>query len=196
MIFGLTGGIGSGKSTVSRKFKELGAEVFDADIIAKSILESDEVKKEIDEKIENGILNRENNIIDKKRLRKIVFENRDKLEILNQIIHPKVKKRFCEIAKKVKDERKMIIFDVPLLFESGLDKVCDKVIVVDIDEEIQKKRVMARDGVGLKDVENIISNQMKREERNKRADIVLRNDGDLEELDKKIKNLYCEIMKG
>lgn len=196
MIFGLTGGIGSGKSTVSRKFAELGAEVFDADIIAKSILESDEIKKEIDEKIENGILNKESNIIDKKRLRKIVFENRDKLEILNQIIHPKVKKRFCEIAKKVKDERKMIIFDVPLLFESGLDKICDKVIVVDVDEEIQKKRVMARDSIGVKDVENIISNQMKREERNKRADIVLRNDGDLEELDKKIKSLYCEIMKG
>ncbi|MGL5663128.1 MAG: dephospho-CoA kinase, partial [Cetobacterium sp.] len=90
MILGLTGGIGSGKSTVSKIFLSMGIKVFDADLIAKDILETEEVKEEIKEKFGKEFINLKNNSVDKELLKKEVFNNSKKLKILNEIVHPKV----------------------------------------------------------------------------------------------------------
>ncbi len=196
MILGLTGGIGSGKSTVSRLFQELGAIVFDADIIAKSLLSRESIKNEILRKIRGSSLNKITNELDRERLKEIVFKDREKLTILNGIIHPEVKVIYKELAERYSHVEEVIIFDVPLLFETKIDELCDKVIVVDIEEKTQLERVYERDKIDYKLIKDIISNQMSREERNRKADIILENNGSLENLRERVKKLYMEIKRG
>lgn len=189
MILGLTGGIGSGKSTVSGIFKNIGIEIFDADLIAKEIFEEEKTQNEIKKVFGEEILT--SNRVDREKLKEKVFNDKKKLENLNKIIHPKVIERYRNIKERV--EEKLIIFDVPLLFESGIDKLCDKILVVDIDEELQRERVKKRDGISSELVEKIIKSQLPREERIKKADFVVENNGSLEDLKEKVLNLVKEL---
>jgi len=127
MIIGLTGGIASGKSTVSKYLAEKGFKVYDADKIAKDISEKKLVQEEIIATFGDKILE-ENRNIDRKKLKEIVFEDKEKLKQLNAIIHPKVIDFYKKLKEKNTDE--IIIFDVPLLFESGIEKFCDKILAV------------------------------------------------------------------
>ncbi|MGL5053527.1 MAG: dephospho-CoA kinase [Cetobacterium sp.] len=196
MILGLTGGIGSGKSTVSKIFLSMKLKVLDADLIAKNILESDEVKKELQNKIGKEFFFSESTKIDRKKLKKKIFSDPDKLKILNEIIHPKVLAIYKKIYEEyiIKDE--VIIFDVPLLFEINLDKYCNKVIVIDIDPEIQIKRIKERDGIEENLIMKIISSQISRIERNSKADILIDNNGTYEELEFKTKQIIEDIKRG
>ncbi|MCQ8211802.1 dephospho-CoA kinase [Cetobacterium somerae] len=196
MILGLTGGIGSGKSTVSKIFLSMGIKVFDADLIAKDILETEQVKEEIKEKLGKEFINLKSNSVDKELLKKEVFNNSKKLNILNEIVHPRVidiyKKKYLEF----KDKKEIIIFDVPLLFEVNLERCCDKVIVVDIDLKVQIERIKNRDKIDVALINKIISAQMSREERNMKADILIENNGSLEELKQKIEKIIKDIERG
>ena len=183
MIIGLTGGIASGKSTVSKYLAEKGFKVYDADKIAKDISEKKSVQ-------ENKILD-ENGNIDRKKLKEIVFENKDKLKKLNGIIHPKVIDFYKKLKEKNTDE--VIIFDVPLLFESGLDKFCDKILVVISDYEIQLNRIVERDKIDRELAEKIIKSQLSNEERIKKADVVIENNSNLEDLFEKVER-FCEMI--
>ncbi|MBQ3438071.1 MAG: dephospho-CoA kinase [Fusobacterium sp.] len=191
MIIGLTGGIASGKTTVSNYLKTKGYRVYDADIIAREIFEKREVEKEIIKEFGSSILSINNEIqkIDRKKLKKIVFEDENKLKILNNIIHPKVFK-FYENIKKI-NKKEIIIFDVPLLFESGIDSLCDINILISAEEEIRIKRVMKRDNIEKKLAEKIIKSQMSENEKINKADIVIKNNEDIESLIKKIER-FCE----
>lgn len=196
MILGLTGGIGSGKSTVSKIFLSMGIKVFDADLIAKDILETEEVKEEIKEKLGKEFINLKSNSVDKKLLKKEIFNNPKKLEVLNGIVHPKVVDIYRKEYLKFKDIKEIVIFDVPLLFEVKLEKYCDKVIVVDIDPEVQIERIRKRDNIDIGLIRKIIGTQIPRENRNLKADIVVENNGTLEELKQKIKEIINEIERG
>ncbi|MGL4946582.1 MAG: dephospho-CoA kinase [Cetobacterium sp.] len=193
MILGLTGGIGSGKSTVSKIFLSMGLKVLDADLVAKNILEDCEVKKEIQNKIGEEFVNFETGEIDRKKLKKKVFNNADKLKLLNEIVHPKVLTVYKNYYEEYSNKNEIIIFDVPLLFEVNLDKYCTQIIVVDIDPKIQIKRIKNRDGIEESLIKKIISSQISRNERNNKADIIIENNGSLEELEFKVKKIIEEI---
>ena len=188
MIIGLTGGIASGKSTVSKYLVEKGFKVYDADKIAKDISEKKSVQEEIILTFGNKILDKNGNI-DRKKLKEIVFENKEKLEKLNGIIHPKVIDFYKELKEKKTD--KVIIFDVPLLFESGIDKFCDKILVVISDYEVQLNRIIERDKINRELAEKIIKSQLSNEERIKKADVVIENNSSLEDLFEKVER-FCE----
>ncbi|WP_297431491.1 dephospho-CoA kinase [uncultured Cetobacterium sp.] len=196
MILGLTGGIGSGKSTVSKIFLSMGIKVFDADLIAKDILETEQVKEEIKEKLGKEFINLKRNSVDKELLKKEVFNNSEKLNILNGIVHPKVIEIYVNKYLEFKDKKEIIIFDVPLLFEVNLDRYCDKVIVVDIDLKVQIERIKNRDNIDVALINKIIATQMSREERNMKADILIENNGSLEDLKEKIEKIIKDIERG
>ena len=196
MILGLTGGIGSGKSTVSKIFLSMGIKVFDADLIAKDILETEEVKEEIKEKFGKEFINLKNNSVDKELLKKEVFNNSKKLKILNEIVHPKVVDIYKKKYLEYKDRKEIVIFDIPLLFEVNLQRYCDKVMVVDIDLNVQIERIKNRDNIDIPLIKKIISAQMSREERNMKADILIGNNGSLEELKQKIEKIIKDIQRG
>ena len=188
MIVGLTGGIASGKSTVSKYLAEKGFKVYDADRIAKDISEKKLVQEEIILNFGDKILT-EDGKVDRKKLKEIVFADKDKLKKLNAIIHPKVVDFYRELKEKNTDET--IIFDVPLLFESGIDKFCDKILVVISDYDIQLNRIIERDNIDKELASKIIKSQISNEERIKKADIVIENNTSLEELYEKVER-FCE----
>ncbi|PGH19929.1 dephospho-CoA kinase [Fusobacterium polymorphum] len=188
MIIGLTGGIASGKSTVSKYLAEKGFKVYDADRIAKDISEKKSVQEEIILTFGDKILDKNGNI-DRKKLKEIVFEDKEKLKQLNAIIHPKVIDFYKELKEQNTD--KIIIFDVPLLFESGIDKFCDKILVVISDYKIQLNRIVERDKIDRELAEKIIKAQLSNEERIKKADVVIENNSSLEDLFEKVER-FCE----
>lgn len=191
MIVGLTGGIASGKSTVSNLFRKYGIEIVDADKVAKEVSE----KKESIEKISNifgkDILDSDGKIV-REKLREKAFKNRELLQELNKIIHPQV----MEYFKRKKEENskdEILIFDIPLLYEAKMEYLCDKIIVVGVDVQKQIRRVVARDGSSEELVKKIIFNQMPLDEKIKKADIVIMNDGTLDELEAKVMKIYREL---
>lgn len=190
MIIGLTGGIASGKSTVSSILKEKEFKIYDADIIAKEIMKKKEVIHSLieifgDEVYKNGSLNRE-------YIKKIVFNNKEKLNELNNLVHTEVFNYYKKIKSKVKKEDK-VIFDIPLLFETKMDTLCDMTIVVAIDLDKQIERVMKRDNISKELAIKIINSQMSLKDKIKRADIVLENNGTLDELKQNIDNIMINI---
>lgn len=193
MIIGLTGGIASGKSTVSDIFKNLGIKVYDGDIIAKDIMAKEEVILELKENFGKDIFDNEGRL-NRKKFKEIVFNNKEKLEILNGIVHPKVIKEFYNIKKET-NTKDIVLFDVPLLFETGIDKLCDRVIVVDIDENIQIERIIARDEITIELAKKIIEKQMDRKIKISKADYIIENNGTKEELYNKALDIYREIKK-
>lgn len=183
MIIGLTGGIASGKSTVSGIFKELGLKIVDADKVAKEISETTESIKKIIEIFGNDIVDEKGSIV-REKLREKAFENRELLQELNKIIHPKVIDYFFK-KKEENKKNEIIIFDIPLLYEAKMEYLCDKIIVVGVSVEKQIERVMERDGSSEEIAKKIIANQMSLEEKLKRADIVIMNNDTLDSLRKK-----------
>lgn len=191
MILGLTGGIACGKTTISNIFKQLGVKVIDADKVAREVIELPEIVNQIkknygDEVFINGKL-------DRKKLREIIFNDKEKIMKLNSIIHPKVIDIFKEEYNKNKFRDEIIVFDIPLLFEVGLEKYCNKTIVVYVNEEIQIKRVMERDNSSRELAKKIIDAQMALFEKVKMADYAIENNSTVNELEKKVKNIIESI---
>lgn len=191
MIVGLTGGIASGKSTVSKMFKELGAEIIDADIKAKEISQREDVVSEIKNIFGNKILD-EKGKIDRNKIKEIVFSDKEKLKMLNNLIHPKVMEEFKKIKENA-DKNDIIIFDIPLLFETGMDKMCDKIMLVFVDINTQIKRMIERDNITEELAVKIINSQMSLDEKLKKSEIHIENNGTLENLREKAENIYREL---
>ncbi|HAS80409.1 MAG TPA: dephospho-CoA kinase [Fusobacteriaceae bacterium] len=190
MILGLTGGIASGKSTVSKKLKELGSYIIDADKISREVSDSTEILKKLEENFGLQII--DSGHLDRKKLRELVFEKKEKRELLNSIMHPIIEKKIVKEIEENKKE-KLIILDVPLLYETKLEYLCDKVLVVSVDEKIQIERLKVRDKIEKKMAKKIISTQMPLTEKLKKADIHIENNGNLDELLEKTKMIYTQL---
>ena len=189
---GLTGGIGSGKSTVARRFAELGASVYSADEIARRALEPGEAcSQSVIDAFGASILS-DDGCIDRKALAAIVFSDEQKRKQLNEIIHPYVIEQLISRANEELSGREhaVAIFDIPLLFESGLDAQMDRTVVVACDEQERVRRIVARDLVSPEHALARIRAQMPEEERRQRADYVLENSGSLDDLIRQVDALY------
>ena len=192
MILGLTGGIASGKSTVSKKLKELGSYIIDADKISREVSDSTEILKKLEENFGLQII--DSGHLDRKKLRELVFEKKEKRELLNSIMHPVIEKKIIKEIEENKKE-KLIILDVPLLYETKLEYLCDKVLVVSVDEKIQIERLKKRDMIEKKMAKKIINTQMPLTEKLKKADIYIENNGTLDELLEKTKMIYIQLTR-
>ena len=171
---GITGGIGSGKSTVCKVFELLGVPVYYADDEAKKILNDTAVKETI-RKIFGNIVFDETGGIDRKKVAELVFNDKQKLEKLNSIIHPAVGAHFEEWLKKQK-EKSYIIKEAAILFESGAYKQVDKIITVTAPLELKIKRAMQRGGITRSQVEERMSNQISDMEKIERSQYLIEND--------------------
>ena len=174
ILIGITGGIGAGKSTVSRILKELGFPVFDADTSAKHLLQSDPV---IINKVKKlfGDSVYPNGIPDRKLIASIVYNDKEKLSALNNIIHPAVATSFNQWLNEHK-ESNILFKEAAILFESGSAKDMDLVIAVDAAPEIRIKRIMKRDGRPESEIRKIIASQLSSEDLKSKSDFVILND--------------------
>lgn len=173
LIVGLTGGIGSGKTTVAKLFQKHGVPIYIADERAKLLMERPDVVEAVQQIFTTSVIN-ENGLLDRAKIKQLVFDNKTLLEQLNQVVHPRVKKDFEDWLDEHKDSP-FVIKESAILFESGLETSCDLVILVVAPEEIRIERVMARDGVSKDQVLKIIDNQMKDEEKVERSQYIIEN---------------------
>lgn len=191
-IIGLTGGIGSGKTTIAKLFKAEGSPVYIADEEAKKIMQLPETIHKIKTIFGQEII--ENQQINKKKLSEIVFNNPEKLKELNAIIHPLVKKHFDDWVKNQKSL--FVIKEAAILFESGSYAYCDKIITVTASEETRIKRVMKRDNCTKEAVLERINNQWSDAQKISKSDYVIVNNDLIEAKNqfkailKKLKNLH------
>lgn len=183
---GLTGGIASGKSAVSRFFEELGSKVIDADIIAREVVESNtQGLKQLVEAFGQNILN--NNELDRAKLRKIVFNDDKKLARLNSILHPLIQASIIQRIKSIKAQHCIIV--IPLLCESAHYEWLNRILVVDVKPETQLKRLLKRDSINEELANKMMHSQCTREQRLKIANDVINNEQSLKELKKQVELL-------
>lgn len=171
---GITGGIGSGKSTVTRIFNLLDIPVFISDIESKILLDyDDKIRQKVVDSFGPDILS-ETGFVDRKKLATLVFSAPDKLQTLNAIMHPSVEQAFLLWANNQKNVP-YVLKESAILFESGLHKHMDKNIVVVAPDLLRIKRVMQRDGLSLDEVQKRLNNQMPQSEKQNLANFVIEN---------------------
>lgn len=190
-IIGLTGGIGSGKSTVARYINSKGIPVYIADDEARLLTDSVEVKDKIVATFGDKILN--NGILDRKILSEIVFNNAENLQKLNSIVHPAVREHFINWLK-LHQNSAYVVKEVAILFESGSYKDCDIIISVEAPQEVRIERVMLRDGIYREAVEARMRNQWSDEMRAEKSDFVIVNT-DLKEMEAQVNNFLKKLPK-
>jgi len=186
-IVGITGGIGSGKTTVSRMFAELGAKVIDADVVSRDLLSpGSPALVEVEQYFGKPLFN--NGVLDRAKLREIIFTNQVARAWLEQLLHPRIR---AEIQRQIAEaDNACILLSAPLLLESkGYDFV-DVVLIVDAPEALQRSRTITRDNVTAEVVANIMAAQMAREDRLMSADIIIHNDADLAHLQRQVAALF------
>ncbi len=171
---GLTGGIGSGKTTVCNVFKHLGIPVYHADIQARILSDTDgDIRKALSGLFGENIYTESG--LNRKKLSEIIFVNSHLLQEVNAIIHPKVKEHFIKWIHGY-SEMKYIIHEAAILFESGMNPLFDKIITVTAPESIRIARIMKREGVSENDVKNIINNQWPESKKREISDYMIMND--------------------
>jgi dephospho-CoA kinase len=192
LLVGLTGGIASGKSTVSAMLAERGAEVIDADHIARQVvMPGTPAWCKIRDHFGPGVLHPDGHI-DRQALADIVFADKSKLALLNEITHPAIFARIADRLEAHHGQDVVVVLDAALLIEAGLAEGVDVVIVVHSPREIQVERLAAK-GVGQTDARNRIASQLEPEKRLARADIVIDNSGSLEDLGRQVDKIWEEL---
>ncbi|MFF8636387.1 dephospho-CoA kinase [Streptomyces pilosus] len=194
LTVGLTGGIGAGKSEVSRLLVECGAVLVDADRIAREVVEpgTPGLAAVVDAFGEDVLA--ADGSLDRPRLGAIVFADADKLAVLNSIVHPLVGARSRELEEAAAEDA-VVVHDVPLLTENGLAPLYDLVIVVDAGPATQLERLVGRRGMSEEDARARMAAQATREQRRAIADIVIDNDVPLDELVPRVKDVWDELVR-
>jgi len=192
LVVALTGGIGSGKSTVAQNFAELGALVIDADQLARMAIErgtdgfADVLLRFGDEVILNGD-------IDRKKLAEIVFSDEKARKDLESIIHPRVQALFAQAVADLEGDD-ILIYEIPLLVETGAAEKFDYVVTVESDIELRKARLLKK-GLYISQIEKRMASQASEEARTAIADAVIRNDGDEDSLLRQVENLWESVLR-
>ena len=180
--YAITGSIGTGKSTVAEMFSKKGLRIYDADKIVHDLYQDEEILKQVEKIIPAGFSNGEMN---NKVVADIIFHDSEKKKKLEELIHPLVKERILQLDD--------CIIEVPLLFESKMESLFDKTILVYCSKEEQLKRIMMRDSVTKEDALSRIKSQMDIEEKKKLSDLIIYNDGDINNLEKQIDDIIKKL---
>lgn len=193
-IIGLTGGIGSGKSTVARSLQEHGYPIVDADHIAREIVEPGQpALAELTKEFGEDILNADGSL-DRGLLASRAFTNKDTTQRLNDITHPRINQRTQELFDEARENgAEAVIYDMPLLIDKGLHKDMDATIVVHAAEHVRLERLTTKRGLDVDDVRRRINAQIDDETRKQHADILLDNNGTEEDLTKQITQAVDKI---
>ena len=187
---GLTGGIASGKTTISDYFKALGIPIIDADVISHEVTKPNgSAFEEIISSFGSNILD-ESGLIDRKKMRAIIFDDASKKEILEGIIHPKVREEIFNLVSQSNDH--YLILSVPLLIETGMNQMMDRILVVDCSVDTQIECLIQRDKINLDEAKSILRNQTNRSTRLKVADDLIVNEKNvtLIDLEKEVFELH------
>lgn len=197
LIVGLTGGIASGKSTAGKMMADFGARIVDSDLLARVVVEPGRPALEAVVGRFGAEVISDDGTLDREKLREIVFKDREALNDLNMIIHPEV---FKELRREIddymnSDSKELLVLDIPLLYESGAEAIVDVVVVVYVDRETQIERLVNRDGFTRSEAENRIDKQMELEEKKRRADFVIDNRGDFDDLKSEVRRVFDGLME-
>jgi len=193
MVIGITGPAGSGKSTVSKIIKNIygdKASIIDVDRLGHEVLTYFFIKEKLKENFGEEIFDDDNNI-SRSKLGEIVFSNKEKLELLNQIVHPEILKKTEQILKEISNKNDIIIVDAALLFKIGLDKLCDKIIYVDAPEELRIERLSENRGIPLEKARNIVKSQ--EYINSERCDFKILNIGNFDQLYKETEKIIQNL---
>ena len=192
LVVALTGGIGAGKSLVAQYFSELGARVVDADQLSRIAIErGSEGFDEVITRFGESILR--NGDIDRKALGEIVFKDKSAKADLEAIIHPRVRELFFEVVNDLAADE-ILIYEIPLLVETGAASNFDQIITVEADLEIRKARLLKR-GMFISEIESRLAAQASPAEREAVATHIIENSGDEDQLLRKVENLWEELQR-
>jgi dephospho-CoA kinase len=196
LLVGLTGGVATGKSTVARMFQQCGAAIIDADALARDVVQPGKPAwRDIVGRYGGGVL-QPDRTLNRHALAEVVFGHPRELAALNAIVHPRVAKEQRRLVREIarKDPESLVVYDVPLLFEAGVDARVDRILVVTADRTTQIKRLQQRNGLTRAEALRRIRSQTPLSEKRKRADDVL--DGTLARprLQRLVKRLYRELI--
>ena len=187
---GVTGSMGSGKSEAVRWFRNRGYTTMSADKIGHELLEEPDIIQKLSTVLGKEILT--NKRIDRSKLGKVVFNEPEKLKLLNEILHPLIISRIYEVIKN--SEQKIIIFEVPLLFEAEIENLFDLTVNIAAAPAIRRERIYKRDYLSRDEIEHRFSRQLADETKRERADITIVNNGDLEEFYGYLKELERDLL--
>ncbi|MBS0155919.1 MAG: dephospho-CoA kinase [Nitrospira sp.] len=197
ILIGLTGGVATGKSTVAKMFKECGAIVIDADALAREVVRPGKPAwREIRRRFGQSILNADRTI-NRQALGSLVFRHPMQRRVLERIVHPRVAREQIKLTREAarKDRHAVVIYDVPLLFEAGIDKRVEKTIVVTVDQNTQIARLKKRNGLTRAEALRRIRSQMPLTQKIRRADMII--DGTLPRAvgRKQVRNVFGVLSK-
>ena len=196
LIIGLTGGIGSGKSAAADFFSQLGVTIVDADLASRKVVAPGQpALNALKEHFGTDILinSPKGEILDREKLRSIIFAHPEERDWVNNLLHPLIRQQMDE--EVTHSTSSYVIKVVPLLIETGQKNQVDRILVIDVSEDVQRLRVEARDSSSIKEINSIINSQATREERIKAADDIIVNNSSLADLELAVKKMHNKYMK-